>query len=195
MCLRCHHKSNSLCYYFILVAFIFSVFISIANFAKLKGSLNIRVLQYIYTPSSFTDFLTAKIGSKPKFCIPYISPQYIYDYMKQIHIRKSVGLDDISGHLIRLAGTSLVLPICDILNTSIAAGTFPYLWKSAKVFALHKGGSTSDLNNFRPISVLSIISKILARHVQNCFYTYLNINDLLLNHNLVLKKTTLVLLV
>ena len=47
MCMRCHHKSNSLCYYFILAAFIFSVFISIANFAKLKGSLNIRVLQYV----------------------------------------------------------------------------------------------------------------------------------------------------
>ena len=45
MCMRCHHKSNTLCYYFILAAFIFSIFISIANFAKLKGSLNIRVLQ------------------------------------------------------------------------------------------------------------------------------------------------------
>ena len=144
---------------------------------------------HIYTPSpTFIDFLTAKIGSKPKFCIPYISPQYVYDYMKQIDIRKSVGLDDISGHLIQLAGTSLVLPICDILNTSIAAGTFPYLWKSAKVFALHKGGSTSDLNNFRPISVLSIISKILERHVHNCFYTYLNINELLCKSQFGFKK-------
>ena len=43
----CHRKSNTLCYYFILAAFIFSVFISIANFAKLKGSINIRVLQYV----------------------------------------------------------------------------------------------------------------------------------------------------
>ena len=45
MCLWCNRKSNTLCYYFILAAFIFSVFISIANFAKLKGSLNIRLLQ------------------------------------------------------------------------------------------------------------------------------------------------------
>ena len=46
MGMRCHLKSNTICYGFILAAFIFSVFISIANFAKLKGSLNIRVLQY-----------------------------------------------------------------------------------------------------------------------------------------------------
>ena len=46
MRIGCHRKSNTLCYYFILAAFIFSVFISIANFAKLKGSLIIRVLQY-----------------------------------------------------------------------------------------------------------------------------------------------------
>ena len=43
--IRCHHKCNILCYYFISAAFIFSIFISIPNFAKLKGSLNIRVLQ------------------------------------------------------------------------------------------------------------------------------------------------------
>ena len=47
MGMRFHLKSNTICYGFILAAFIFSVFISIANFAKLKGSLNIRVLQYI----------------------------------------------------------------------------------------------------------------------------------------------------
>ena len=47
-----HRKSNTLCYGFILAAFIFSVFITIVNFAKLKGSLNIRVLQYLRAAQS-----------------------------------------------------------------------------------------------------------------------------------------------
>ena len=94
---------------------------------------------HIYTPSpTFIDFLTAKIGSKPKFCIPYISPQYVYDYMKQIDIRKSVGLDDISGHLIHLAGTSLVLPICDnnYIKYKHCCWYLPLLMEISKSFCL-----------------------------------------------------------
>ena len=54
-------------------------------------------------------------------------------------------------------------------------------WKSAKVFALHKGGSPSDINNYRPISVLSVCSKIIERHIHNSFSSYLRDNSLLID--------------
>ena len=73
------------------------------------------------------------------------------------------------------------MPLCNIINSTIDDGTFPTVWKSAKVFALHKGGSPSDINNYRPISVLSVCSKIIERHVHNSFSSYLRDNSLLID--------------
>ena len=92
---------------------------------------------------------------------------------------KSVGLDNISPSLLRSCSTSVIFPLCNIINSSLDNGTFPSLWKTAKVFALHKGGSLSDFNNYRPISVLSVTSKIIERHVHDSFSSYLHNNSLL----------------
>ena len=52
-----------------------------------------------------------------------------------------------------------------LLNLSILTNSFPNHWKIAKVTPLHKGGARNDINNYRPISVLPILSKILEKHV------------------------------
>lgn len=44
---------------------------------------------------------------------------------------------------------------------------------------LHKGNSKTDKNNYRPISVLPVLSKIFERHLHNSLYAFLNVNDLL----------------
>ena len=66
MGMRRHRKSNTIYNVFILAAFIFSVFISIANFAKLKGSLNIRVLQYAKNAINFKLMMIARMDDKLK---------------------------------------------------------------------------------------------------------------------------------
>ena len=89
--------------------------------------------------------------------------------------RKAVGHDNITATFLKLScHYSIVLSFCKIINSSINDGTFLTLWKSAKVFALHKGGSPSHINNYRPISVLSFCSKITE------FSSYLRDNSLLL---------------
>ena len=49
------------------------------------------------------------------------------------------------------------------------------------VVPIYKSGSPNDLGNYRPISVLPILSKILERHIHNYLYTYLTQWDLILN--------------
>ena len=56
---------------------------------------------------------------------------------------------------------------------------FPDVWKIAKVSPLFKEGSLLDRSNFRPISVLATVSKILERHVHSNFYGFLASYDLL----------------
>ena len=69
--------------------------------------------------------------------------------------------------------------VCYLINHSINSGKFPTLWKCAKVIALHKGGATDNLDNYRPISILCAISKILERHVHDAFFAFLKDHELI----------------
>ena len=57
--------------------------------------------------------------------------------------------------------------------------TFPSEWKKAKVTPIYKDGDKSDVSNYRPISVLPILSKILERAVHDQMYNYLTRNNIL----------------
>ena len=51
--------------------------------------------------------------------------------------------------------------------------------KIAKIFPIHKGGPTDDPSNYRPISVLPVLSKIIEKHVTKHLFGYLNKYDIL----------------
>ena len=57
--------------------------------------------------------------------------------------------------------------------------TCPSDWKLAKVTPIFKNGSKSDLNNYRPISVIPAVAKIFEKIIYDQLYNYLNVNDLL----------------
>ncbi len=59
-------------------------------------------------------------------------------------------------------------------NMSIESGIYPDEWKVAKVVPIHRKGSIQDPGNFRPISILSTLLKLLERHIHQTFYSYLN---------------------
>ena len=67
-----------------------------------------------------------------------------------------------------------------IVNKSISSGQFPSAWKEAKVKPLFKSGSKDDINNYRPISILPTISKLIEKWVEKQFSQYLT--DLKLLH-------------
>ena len=70
-------------------------------------------------------------------------------------------------------------PFSRLMNYSLSTGTFPVKWKTAQVTPLCKGGSHNKTDNYRPISVLPIITKVLEKHVATSFCNYLHERNLI----------------
>ena len=92
---------------------------------------------------------------------------------------KGTGLDKISSRLLKLLATVISPSVTYLINISLKSGIVPYIWKKAKVTPIHKDGPRSDPSNYRPISVLPILSKILERCVLDQLYQYLDNNNLI----------------
>ena len=75
----------------------------------------------------------------------------------------------------------MLLPpsLTHIYNSSITSGTFPINFKRAKLIPVYKRDSVHDKNNYRPISILPIISKPLERHVAKSYLGDLTSNNLI----------------
>ncbi len=94
---------------------------------------------------------------------------------------KATGLGDIGIRLVKVSADFIAPHITSICNASISTVSFPDPWKRARVAPIFKSGDQNDYSNYRPISVLPILYKILERHVYDCLYEYLNTYKLLLN--------------
>ena len=124
-------------------------------------------------PTPLKEFVNSKIPKKGGFIIPKVTDIQVGKLLKSLNLSKANGMDKISAKFVQMATPALVHPLCYIMNTSIETGTFPDLWKHAKVHPIFKSGDAADMNNYRPISILTILSKLLESHVHDTFYSYL----------------------
>lgn len=77
-----------------------------------------------------------------------------------MNCKKSAGSDQIEPYFLQLAARLIADPVSDIFNLSLNSGAIPNSWKSALVLPLLKGGDPTNLDNYRPISRLSVMAKL-----------------------------------
>ena len=99
--------------------------------------------------------------------------------LKNIDTSKATGPDNISAKMLKMCGDSLVAPIKIIFLNIIKTGIFPSQWKKANVTPVHKKEDKQLVENYRPISLIPILSKIFERIVFKNLYNHLISNDLI----------------
>ncbi len=88
--------------------------------------------------------------------------------------RKPTGADHLNTRLLILAAPFIVDILLHIFNLTLLTGCIPNIWKTAFVTPLHKSGPTNELNNYRPISKLPCLTKILERLISNQIRSFLS---------------------
>ena len=86
-------------------------------------------------------------------------------FMQQLLMKTSSGHDNISNVLLKLIGEHLLTPLTRIFNDSIKMGIFPDIMKLADVVPLYKAKEKYLETNYRPISLLTTMSKLLEKVV------------------------------
>ena len=121
------------------------------------------------------------VSSDACFRLQPIDELFTVTQLKSLRTNKAIGLDRISARLLKDAAVAISPSVTKLLNSSIRLHSFPSVWKCAKVIALFKSGDRSNATNYRPISILPTLSKLLEKAVHIQFYEYLNASNLLVD--------------
>ena len=106
------------------------------------------------------------------------SPEEIIDIIESLNQAKSSGpCNTIS--IIKISKHLISKPLSDICNQSFDDGIFPEINKIAKVIPIYKKGKKDDTNNYRPISLLPIFSKIMEKIIATRLSSFLTVNDII----------------
>ena len=113
------------------------------------------------------------------FSFSTVTEDTILKLLQNTNPSKAAGLDNLAGKFLREGATVLVTPITEICNLSIRLSAFPEKCKIAKLKPLFKKGSKTEAKNYRPISLLPLISKIVERVIYDQTQNFLDKNEVL----------------
>ena len=117
--------------------------------------------------------------NRNSFFLDPTNKEEVQSEIKTLKTSKFSGLSSIPTKVLKLLKTSLSGPISLIVNLSFETNTFPETLKQANVTPMYKKDDHTLRNNYRSISLLSNISKIIERLVRKKLAKFLNLNDML----------------
>jgi hypothetical protein len=110
------------------------------------------------------------------------SQAQIVEIIKAFESKSSTDLDGISTKLLKYVAYEISFPLTHVFNLSLASGNFPSKLKQSRIVPIFKSGDAENCDNYRPISLLSSILKILEKIVQLKLVDHLESNNLLYKH-------------
>ena len=126
----------------------------------------------------FHEYLS-KVNIAKTFFLQPVILQEIFDIILAFNARKTLGPNSIPIFILKISNNFFSDVLTDIVNLSFKAGIFPDLCKLSKIIPIFKKDDPMLCVNYRPISLLSIFSKIFEKLIYNRMYSFLNSNNLI----------------
>ena len=118
----------------------------------------------------------------PDMLLQNTTPEHIKKIIRKLQPKYSYDANGVSTKMIKSIGDEIAFPLAHIFNISLREGVFPQKLKLCRVIPIFKTGNALDCDNYRPISLLSSISKVLEKIVAQKLISHLLDNDLLYTH-------------
>ena len=109
-------------------------------------------------------------------------------YIKKLPNGKSVGVDGLCNEILK-SSVSIIAPyLVNIFNTILESGDFPEAWCQSIITPLHKKGNFNDVNNYRGISLISVISKLYTGLLNQRLSKWVEVNEKLFEEQAGFRK-------
>ena len=130
-----------------------------------------------FSPNHYTDYLS-NTNTNTFFLTPTDKNEISF-IISSLDSHKSSGTNSIPVKILRLIKNDISQQLCDIFNTYLLTGQFPSVLKIVKIIPVNKKQSKVDYTNYRPISPLSNVEKIIGKLLYKRLSNFLGINNLM----------------
>ena len=120
-----------------------------------------------------------RYSTLPNFEFTPVTDIQVLKYLRNLKRKCATGLDDLPASYLKDIAYVIAKPLSHVINLSLASGIVPNDLKSARVTPIFKSGDAHNFENYRPISILPVISKIFEKCVHVQLMKYLESNHLL----------------
>ena len=147
------------------------------TFNEFFTSVDEKLCGHFKSKTRLPDVLTPRVVQN--FVLQKVSTNFVLKELSRLKVTKASGPDAITARRLKDAAPVIAKPITYLVNLTISTGPIPAEWKDARVTPIFQSGARNDVNNYRLISVLPLVSKIMERAIQVQFLAFLTEHDLL----------------
>jgi hypothetical protein len=108
-----------------------------------------------------------------------LSKTEVSDAILQLKDKVSQDANGLSSNFIKKFALTLSTPLYYVLNKSFSTGSVPTQLKTAKIIPFYKSGDSSSMDNYRPIAMLDVFSKVMEKIICNRLCAHLDKNELI----------------
>ena len=108
-----------------------------------------------------------------------IEPPIVEKKLRNLKLNKAAGMDGIHTNILKALSEEISLPLCMIFRKSLNEGVVPLDWRAADVVPLYKKGAKNNPSNYRPVSLTSVVCKILESIIKDAISIHLESNTLI----------------
>ena len=151
------------------------------EFNKYFTNIGPTLAQSIHAPENkhYSDFLKTPITNN--FNFSNVTEATVSKIIDSIKSKSSTGYDKLSSILIKKIKSPLIKPLVFLINQSLNSGVFPEALKVAQILPIYKKDNEHQISNYRPISLLPILSKIFEKVIFKQLHTFFKDNNVYYN--------------
>ena len=117
--------------------------------------------------------------SRNRFDLHPVTFHEVLAQLRSLRSHTSTGADQIPVKYLKLVADHIASPLTDIINGYLSNHSFPALWKLARVTPIPKIDQPTDVDDYRPITILPALSKVYERLILHQVLEFINLNEVL----------------